>query len=93
MSNQSKPILIAIVAALATLVIGLLIGNWYGNKTGYDKGYAVAQEEAAKLQKEASRKAVEETAKAANPFQVTNPLEGVEADPFEKTRKILNPFE
>ena len=31
-------------------------------------------------------------ADAANPFKVVNPLEGVEANPFEETAKKLNPF-
>lgn len=52
-----------------------------------------AQEDAKKLAEETAKKAAEEAAKAANPFQVVNPLENVELNPFEKTKKILNPFE
>lgn len=38
-------------------------------------------------------KVVTGVAKSENPFQAENPLSNVEADPFEKTKKILNPFE
>ena len=42
-----------------------------------------------------SRKATAATKAAtdeANPFKVENPLEGIEANPFEKAKKTLNPF-
>ncbi len=45
------------------------------------------------VQNETARKAVTSVAKSENPFQAENPLSNVEADPFEKTKKILNPFE
>jgi len=45
-----------------------------------------------KVQDEAAKKAADDAAKAANPFQAVNPLEGVEANPFEKAKSILNPF-
>ena len=45
------------------------------------------------MQEEAAKQAAADAAKAANPFQIVNPLEGVETNPFEKTKKILNPFE
>ena len=45
------------------------------------------------IQNEASQKALDEAVKAANPFQVSNPLEGVNTNPLEEVRKKLNPFE
>lgn len=45
------------------------------------------------IQNEAFQKASDEAVKAANPFQVSNPLEGVNTNPFEEVRKKLNPFE
>ena len=34
----------------------------------------------------------EDAADAANPFKAANPLEGVESNPFEQAKKVLNPF-
>ena len=45
-----------------------------------------------KAQEIAGQKAAEDAAKAANPFGVANPLEGVETNPFEEAKKVLNPF-
>ncbi len=39
-----------------------------------------------------AKQAAEETAKSQNPFKSESPLSGVEANPLEKTKKILNPF-
>ena len=41
----------------------------------------------------AAQQAAEETAKSENPFKSESPLSAVEANPFEKTKKVLNPFE
>lgn len=41
----------------------------------------------------AAYKAAADTAKSESLFKTTNPLSGVKADPFEKTKKVLNPFE
>lgn len=65
------------------------VGWWVGSSYGYKK----AEADIKKVQAEAAKNAAEEAAKAANPFGVANPLQGVEANPFEKTKKILNPFE
>lgn len=93
---QSK-ILLAGVSGLFLLAIGLGGGYWYGleqgKKAGYQAGYEQAQADAKRVAEEAAKKAVEEAAEAANPFQAVNPLEEVETNPFEKTKKILNPFE
>lgn len=40
-----------------------------------------------------AQKAAENAAKAENPFSTENPLSNIEADPLEKTKKVLNPFE
>jgi hypothetical protein len=78
---------------LAVSIILIAGAYWIGNTSGYDSGYSQAQTDAVSLQDESSRKAIEDAAKSANPFQAVNPLEGVEANPFDKVKKILNPFE
>ena len=79
---------------LAVIVVVVGIGSYkYGKTTGYSAGYAKAQADIQNIQQESARKAVEEAAKSANPFQAVNPLKGVEANPFEKVIKVLNPFE
>lgn len=83
----------AVLALVAVLAVGLLGGYFYGSDRSYDKGYASAEADAKKLQEVAAAKAAEEAAKAANPFASANPLESIEANPFEKTKKVLNPFE
>ena len=77
------------------VVVLVLIGFafWVGRSNGYTTGYAKAQDDVKALQEEATQKATEDAAKSANPFQAVNPLEGVEANPFEKVKKVLNPFE
>ncbi len=75
----------------AVVLVGLAF--WLGRYSGYDIGYEQAQTDVQALQGEAARKGAEEAAKSANPFQAVNPLEGVETNPFEKVKKVLNPFE
>lgn len=77
-----------VVIVTIVLVAGSVVGFWYGNQ----KGYARAEADIKKVQEEAGKKATEDAAKAANPFQAANPLEGVDANPFEKAKSILNPF-
>ena len=55
--------------------------------------YANYQKRMQILHDEAARRAAAETAKSQNPFQSKNPLSGVEANPFEKAKKVMNPFE
>lgn len=81
---MNKNILVLIVVA----VVGLGLGYWYGNATGYDRAIADVKS----TQESVAQKAGEEAAKAANPFQAANPLEGVEANPFKDAQKALNPF-
>ena len=85
--DQNKNLLIAI-----SMIVLFVVGFWTGGKLGFIKGYKSAQTDAKKVQEEAAKKATEEAVKAANPFQAVNPLSGVEANPFEKAKKILNPF-
>jgi len=77
-----------LVWVLIALVAGLVGGYWYGQS----KGYSQAQADIKKVQEQGAKKAGEDAAKAANPFQAVNPLQGVNANPFEKAKKILNPF-
>lgn len=79
------------VIGAVLLVVGLGLGYWIGSGA-YQKGYDKAVADAKAAQEEAAQKAGEEAAKAANPFQAANPLEGVTANPFEKAKKALNPF-
>ena len=73
---------------VAVLVVGLAVGYLVGDSRGYKR----AEADIKNLDQVSGEKATAEAAKAANPFQVTNPLEGVEANPFEKAKKVLNPF-
>ena len=73
----------AIIVAVG--VLGYFVGDW--------RGYSRSQAEVKKVQEVAGQKAAEDAAKAANPFKVANPLEGVESNPFEEAKRILNPFD
>lgn len=73
----------AIIVAVG--VLGYWVGDW--------QGYSRSQAEVKKVQEVAGQKAAEDAAKAANPFKVANPLEGVESNPFEEAKRILNPFD
>lgn len=85
LSSKTAIIIVAVVLAG--------VAFWFGRSGGYSAGYTQAQADVKALQEESARKAAEEAAKSANPFQAVNPLEGVEANPFEKVKKVLNPFE
>ena len=88
-NNISKSVWIKIVIALAVVVA---FGFWYSGKQ-YDKGYQAAVADIKAQQEESSNQAAKTAVDAANPFKVQNPLEGVEANPFEKAKKTLNPFD
>lgn len=77
------------ISAAVLVIIVFAVGWWVGHTQGYKK----AEADVKRVQAEAAKKASEEAAKSANPFGAANPLGGVEANPFEKTKKILNPFE
>lgn len=82
----------------AAIIVAVGVGAYiYGTKqsstpTLQDES-AQIQNQLTNIQNEAFQKASEEAAKAANPFQVSNPLEGVNTNPLEEVRKKLNPFE
>lgn len=94
--NQ-KNMVLGVLFLVVGLGAGYAAGNSAGHKSGYNAGdsagYKRAEADIQKLEQGAAQKAVDEAAKAANPFQVSNPLEGVETNPFEKAKKVLNPFE
>ena len=81
----------AVIAVIAVLVVAGAF--WLGQSTGRKAGYAQAQADIQALQEESARVAADAAAKSSNPFQAVNPLEGVEANPFEKVKRVLNPFE
>ena len=68
------------------LLIALIVVLWFGY-SAYQKNAAQQAEEAA------AQKAATDAAKSENLFKTENPLSNVKADPFEKTKKVLNPFE
>ncbi|MBI2065101.1 MAG: hypothetical protein HYT62_03565 [Candidatus Yanofskybacteria bacterium] len=73
---------------VATVVVVGVLGYWAGDQMGYSR----SQAEVKKTQELAGQKAAEDAATAANPFKAANPLEGVESNPFETAKKVLNPF-
>mgnify|MGYP001563235439 CR=1 FL=1 len=75
---------------IALVVIGL--GFWYSSSM-YNKGYQAAIDDIKAQQEEAGNKAAQAATDESNPFKVANPLQGVEANPFEKAKKTLNPFD
>lgn len=81
-----------LIIGVALLVAGLVGGYLYGSKSAFQSAYDRAVADIKSQQELAAKKASEEAAKAANPFKVENPLEGVEANPFSKAQKALNPF-
>ena len=81
-----------VVIGVILLVVGLGLGYVWGDRVAYDRGYQKAVTDVKAAQTEVAKKAGEEAAKVANPFQATNPLEGVSANPFKDAAKKLNPF-
>ena len=73
--------------AIVIIAVGAL-SYWIGDRMGYSR----SQVEVKKAQEVAGQKAAEDAANAANPFKATNPLEGVDSNPFEQAKKVLNPF-
>ena len=74
------------------LAVIIVLGFWYAGKR-YDQGYEAAIADIKAQQEEAGNKATQTASDEANPFKVANPLQGVEANPFEKAKKTLNPFD
>jgi len=81
-----------IIVGVVFVLVGLGLGYFWGGKNGYDQGYQKATADIQATQAEVAEKAAGEAAKVANPFQSTNPLEGVSANPFKDAAKKLNPF-
>jgi len=80
------------VKTIIPLVIIIALGLWYSGAR-YDQGYKAAIADIKAQQAEAGDKAAKVASDEANPFKVQNPLQGVEANPFEKAKKTLNPFD
>lgn len=89
---MNKNLSLVIGVGITTLIVGAIAGYLYGSNNGYKVGYNKAIADAKATQEALGEKAAEDAASAANPFKVTNPLEGVEANPFDETAKKLNPF-
>lgn len=85
---MNKNTLVSVVVVLVVIALGY----WYSGKK-YDEGYQAAVADIKAQQEEAGNKAAEAASNEANPFKVENPLQGVEANPFEKAKKTLNPFD
>ena len=84
--EQAKFVALAVGVAL---LLGLILGYWSGNRLGYERAKADIQA----ARDAVAQNAVDEAAKAANPFTSANPLENVNVNPFESAKKALNPFE
>ena len=76
---KNRVLLLGLVAAV------LAVALWFA--------YSSFQSKEADRQEKALEVAAQEAAKSENPFRSSNPLSGVKADPLEKTKKVLNPFE
>ncbi len=90
--NKNIIIAVLVVGIIGALFVSLSLGYAWGKSKGYKVGYDAAIVDAKATQEALAKKAAEEAAAAANPFKVANPLEGVEANPFQETAKKLNPF-
>lgn len=80
------------IIVIVILIAVIAFGFWYSG-TKYDQGYKAAIIDIKAQQEEAGNKAAQVATDEANPFKVGNPLEGVQANPFEKAKKTLNPFD
>ena len=80
------------IVVVVVVVVVFVLGFWYSGKK-YDEGYEAAIADIKAQQEEAGNKAAQVASDEANPFKIQNPLEGVEANPFEKAKKTLNPFD
>lgn len=81
--GRSRPVRKWVLYGAFALII--LIGGWFA--------YARYQSNVLREEEAIAEKAAAEAAQSENPFTETSPLSNVEVDPFEKTKKVLNPFE
>lgn len=79
------------IKIIVALVVIIALGFWYSGKR-YGDGYKAAIADIKAQQEEAGNLAAKAATDQANPFKVQNPLQGVQANPFEKAKKTLNPF-
>ncbi len=89
--KMNKNLRITIIL-ISVAVIVVVFGFWYAGQM-YDQGYETAIADIKAQQEEVANRAAQAAADEANPFKVENPLQGVEANPFEKAKKTLNPFD
>jgi len=90
--SLGKKIILELKGSLQKILTGAKI-NSEALEALINLGYKRAEADIKKIQEEAAKKSAEALTKAANPFSGANPLEGIDANPFEKTKKILNPFQ
>ncbi len=79
------------VTVIVILVVVFAFSFWYSGKK-YNQGYQAAIADIKAQQEELAKQATKAAVDQANPFKVQNPLQGVQANPFEKAKKTLNPF-
>ncbi|PCI20315.1 hypothetical protein COB64_02200 [Candidatus Wolfebacteria bacterium] len=78
----------ALWSAIVLFVVGIIVGY----VVGFNKGEKSAIADIQAQQQAVTDQAVEEAAQDINPFEIENPLEGIEANPFDEAKDILNPF-
>lgn len=81
-----------LLMGVGVLCAGLLAGYLFGNYRGQAAGYSKALADTKATQEAVAKNASDAAARAANPFQAANPLEGITANPFADAAKNLNPF-
>lgn len=66
-------------------VLVLVAGAWFA--------YTGMRQSGEDLQQKSAENSANQAADSNNPFKSETPFANVEADPFAKTKKVLNPFE
>ena len=75
--------------SIVLLVVGAIGGYWYGSSKSYDKGYQAAVTDVKATNRKCRPTKRRKKYQSTNPFQVSNPLEGVKANPFDKVKTLL----
>ena len=91
--SQEIRIFACVVLSISAVVVAYTIGSMQESQSAYTTGYQKGHNDTRAPQINIQQQAVTETVKTVNPFAVKNPLAGVEINPFEKVKKVLNPFE